>query len=272
MRILALLATYNEQRYIAACLEHYIQQGVDVYLIDNESTDDTLRLATAFLGHGLVGIETMPRAGAYPWKAILERKAALSAELDANWFMHADPDEIRLPPVPHQTLADAIADVDAGGFNAINFFEYTFVPTRQAPDHDHPDYLSTMRRYYPFSPIYPNQLKAWKRQPVTVDLAASGGHRVDFPGLKMYPTPFPMRHYMFLSVEHAVRKYVERTWDAAELAMGWHRARSRLRLPDIVLQDESTLRAYSSDAALDPSDPLTVHPLFAQNPAGGQKP
>jgi hypothetical protein len=81
----------------------------------------------------------------------------------------------------------------------------------------------------------------------------------------MYPTPFPMRHYLFLSVEHAVRKYVERTYDADELAMGWHRVRSRLRAPDIVLQDESTLRVHAGDAALDASNPLTAHPLFAQS-------
>jgi hypothetical protein len=270
VRILALLATHNEQRFIVACLEHFIRHGVDVYLIDNESDDETVPLASAFLGRGVAGIETMPRGDQYPWKRILERKAVLSGELDADWFMHADPDEIRLPPVPDQTLADAIARADAAGFNAVNFFEYTFVPTRQAPDHDHADYLRTMRWYYPFSPAFPNQLKAWKKQPVAVDLVSSAGHRVHFPDLKMYPTPFPMRHYLFLSVEHAVRKYVRRTWDPTELALGWHRSRSRLRAPDIVLQDESTLRVYAGDAALDASNPLTAHPLFAQGLAGDQ--
>jgi hypothetical protein len=73
-----------------------------------------------------------------------------------------------------------------------------------------------------------------------------------------------MRHYLFLSAEHAVRKYVQREYDADELAKGWHRVRSRLRAQDIRLQDESTLRVYAGDAALDPADPLTTHPLFAQ--------
>lgn len=271
MRIIALLAAHNEERFIVGCLDHLIRHGIDAYLIDNESTDDTVDLARPFLGRGLIGIETMPRVGRYAWRRILERKAALSAELDADWFMHADPDEIRLPPAPDQTLADAIAHADAAGFNAVNFFEYTFVPTRQAPDHDHPYYLRTMRRYYPFSPAFPNQLKAWKRQPVPVDLASSAGHRVRFPGLKMDPTSFPMRHYLFLSVEHAVRKYVQRAWDPDELAMGWHRIRSRLRATDIVLQDEAALRVYMDDAALDASDPLTVHPLFAHGLADDLK-
>lgn len=270
MRIVALLAAHNEQRFIVQCLEHFIRHGVEVYLIDNESADDTVHLARPFLGRGLIGIETMPRDGLYPWKQILDRKAALSDEIDAEWFMHADPDEIRLPPAADRTLADAIARVDTAGFNAINFFEYTFVPTRQEPDHDHPDYLRTMRRYYPFSPTYPNQLKAWKKQQVRVDLSSSAGHRVSFPNLSMYPTPFPMRHYLYLSVEHAVRKYVQRPWDPGELQAGWHRARSRLRTADIVLQDESSLRIYTSDAALDASNPLTQHPLFAPRLAGNE--
>jgi hypothetical protein len=267
VRIIALLASHNEQRFIVSCLEHFIRHGVDVYLIDNESTDGTLRLARPFLDRGLVGIETMPREGRYRWRRILERKAALASQLDADWFLHADPDEISLPPAGDGTLAEAISRVDAAGDNAINFLEFTFVPTVQSPDHDHPDYLRTMRWYYPFQPSFPNRLKLWKRQPGPVDLASSGGHVVNFPGLKMHPVSFPMRHYLFLSVEHALRKYVRQTYDPDEVAMGWHRARVSLRASDIALQDESSLRLYESDAALDSSSPLRVHPLFAASQA-----
>jgi hypothetical protein len=42
MRVVAILAAYNEERFIAGCLEHLIEQGVDAYLIDNESTDRTV--------------------------------------------------------------------------------------------------------------------------------------------------------------------------------------------------------------------------------------
>jgi hypothetical protein len=40
---------------------------------------------------------------------------------------------------------------DAGGYNAVDFSELAFVPTRESPDHDHPDYRRTMRWYYAFS-------------------------------------------------------------------------------------------------------------------------
>jgi glycosyltransferase involved in cell wall biosynthesis len=263
LRVIALLATHNEERFIAPCLEHLVRHGVEVYVIDNESEDGTVPLARQFLGRGLVGIETLPRGGVYRWQLILQRKEQLAATLDADWFMHADPDEVRLPPQSGTTLAAAFAEADRQGFNAVNFIEFTFVPTRQAPDHDHPDYLRTMRWYYPFLPSFPNRLNAWKRQPGPVELAWSGGHRVRFPGLRMYPVSFPMRHYLFLSKAHAVRKYVQQAYDPEELARGWHQARSRLRAEEIVLQDDAALRRYASDDLLDASCPLPQHPVFA---------
>lgn len=35
MRIVAILASYNEGHFMRACLEHYLQQGVEVYLLGN---------------------------------------------------------------------------------------------------------------------------------------------------------------------------------------------------------------------------------------------
>ena len=72
-----------------------------------------------------------------------------------------------------------------------------------------------------------------------------------------------MRHYLFLSREHALRKYVERVYDPDEVERGWHRRRAALRAEDIELVSESELRLYVSDADLDPSDPWSEHPLFA---------
>ena len=208
MRVIALLATYNEQRFIANCIEHLWWNGVETYLIDNDSTDRTLEIAERYRGRGLVGTERLPRDGYSRLRERCERKEILALELDADWFVHLDADEIRLPPSPWQTLREAFEEVERQGCNAVDFQEFVFVPTRESPDHDHAGYLETMRWYYPFLPRSPHRLNAWKRQPARVDLAWSAGHQVRFPGLTMYPRPFPMRHYMYLSVAHAIRKYV----------------------------------------------------------------
>ena len=262
MRVIALLATYNEERFIGACLEHLIRQGVDVYIVDNSSTDQTVPIATGYLDRGVVGIEKLARAGIYTWRRILERKEQLAATLEADWFMHVDTDEIRLPPRSDVTLARAFAEVDAQGYNAVNFLEYTFVPTLEAPEHDHPRFQETMRWYYPYLPESSNQMKAWRRQPGPVELAWSGGHQVRFPGLRMYPESFPMRHYLYLSVAHATKKFIFRRYDPQEVSDGWHQGRATLVPAHIKLTSQAELRRYSSDDKLDPTDPRTTHFLF----------
>ncbi|GAB3380209.1 hypothetical protein GCM10027432_06290 [Lysobacter fragariae] len=256
-----MLATRNEERFIAACLENLFRQGVEVYLCDNGSTDRTLEIATAHLGAGLIGIEHIPYDGTYRWESILRRKEALFRELDADWFMHVDADEIHLPPPGHASIAAAIAVADARGYDAVEFAEFTFVPTREAPDHDHADFARTLRTYYPFRPRSPHCVRAYRKQDVPMEIAWSGGHLVRFPHPpRMYPEPFRMKHYLFLSKAHAARKYPGRKYDDDEVNhRGWHGWRPRLRSDHIVLPSLAHVRTMSSDDDLDPSSPWTQH-------------
>lgn len=289
MRIVAILASYNEARFMRACLEHYERQGVDVYLLDNDSSDDTVAIAREFLGRNLLGIETIPRRGMYEWVRILLKKEELADRLEADWYLHADPDEIRLAPSSGETLAEAIARVDAEGYNAINFMEYTFLPVRESPDHDHADFQQTMKWYYPFGPRHPHRLNAWKRQPrrrvglvdrlrefrryrrwsvPSVDLHSHGGHRIDFPGLRMYPEDFKLKHYLVLSLDHAIEKYVEKDFKAAEVA-GSHGWRATAGANDLLIPSSAQMRQFSSDDALDSSSPLTEHLVVKTAAQGG---
>jgi glycosyltransferase involved in cell wall biosynthesis len=259
MRIIALVATYNEERFVAGCIEHLLSQGVEVYLIDNSSTDQTVSLAESYLDRGLIAIDNLPRTEVFNLRAILRRKQEIAVRLEADWFMHVDADEVRLPPDAHLTLAQAFSAVDAEGFNAINFQEFTFIPTIESPDHDHPDFKDTMRWYYPFLPVYPHRLNAWKRQPDAIDLVSNAGHRVQFPGLKMYPQSFILRHYLFLSISHAIRKYSDRRHEPEAVARGWHGWRDGFAPAMIRLPSVAELRTYRSDSQLDSSNPRTEH-------------
>jgi glycosyltransferase involved in cell wall biosynthesis len=260
MRIVALLATYNESRFIGQCLEHLHSHGLETYVIDNASEDDTVAIAETFRDSGLIGIEQLPRDGVYEWTKILQRKEELSRELKGDWFMHVDADELRLPPPGHDTLSSAFATADQAGYNAVNFLEFTFLPTRESPEHDHPDFQRTLRTYYPFLPRFPHRLNAWKsswwRRP---DLHTNGGHRVRFRGLKMYPESFFMKHYILLSPGHALEKYGARKYSEEEVARGWHGFRARMNDFHLELPSESAMRVSAEDSDLDPSQPRRRH-------------
>ncbi|WP_273888037.1 glycosyltransferase family A protein [Rubrobacter naiadicus] len=260
-RAVALLATYNEERFIRSCIENLINQRVNVYLIDNCSTDRTVEIAREYSGRGLIGIEHFPREdGVYHWQAILRRKEELASTLDADWFIHVDADEIHLPPRPGQTLAAAFAAAEHQGYNAVDYDEFVFIPTREHPDHDHPNYMKTMRWYYPLaSKSGPRLIRAWKRQKVPVRLSGTGGHRPDFPGMRLYPLKFRLKHYLFLSPEHLLEKYAGRTYDREELERGWHGWRAKIRKADIDLPSQNVLKPFITDGLLDPSNPRRRH-------------
>ena len=264
-RVVALLATRNEERFIGGCIKYLVNEGVQVYLIDNQSTDRTVEIAEQWLRRGLIGIESTPFDGTFNLPAQLERKEQLAASLDGDWFIHLDADEIKSSPQPGMTLAEAFAAVEEAGYNAVDFEEFTFVPTRETPDHDHADYARTMRWYYPFVPRSPWRINAWQRQSGSVNLRWAGGlgHRVTFPGMRLCPIKFPMRHYMFLSVEHACRKYGPRKQNMAAIAAGryagprgWHNHWTPQPFP---LPSASELCEVREGEPLDASRPRTRH-------------
>jgi glycosyltransferase involved in cell wall biosynthesis len=262
LRVVALVATYNERRFIGGFIEHMAGLGAAVYVIDNESTDDTVEIAARYEGRGLVGLDTLTRDGVFDLGAQLRRKVEICELLDADWFIHADADERRLPPYPGIEFPAAFAACEAAGHNAVNFIEYVFVPTIEAPDHDHRDFERTMLSYYPHIPVMPHRLNAWQRQAGPVDLASSGGHQVSFDCLAPAPVSWPMRHYLYLSREHAIEKYIGKGYADAELRRGWHQARSELLPTDVTLLPAAALSRYDGDESLSPQRARGSHPLF----------
>ncbi len=77
-----------------------------------------------------------------------------------------------------------------------------------------------------------------------------------------------MRHYHFLSVPHAVRKYALKHYDPAEVQKGWHDWRATLRPDMIKLPSQAQTHTYVSDDQLDASNPHARHCFFDGLPAG----
>jgi glycosyltransferase involved in cell wall biosynthesis len=232
MRIIAILAVYNESDILPQTLRHLIAQGVDAYIMDHHSTSDTAAAIAPFLGRGVIGIERFPEdAGApaedaarYSWATILRRKETLAQTLQADWFIHHDADEFRESPWPELNLRDAVAKVDALGYNAIDFEVLDFPPTEDAranPD----DVLNTFLYYERSAQWNRIQIRAWKRAGAPVNLASSGGHEACFPNRRVFPLRFLMRHYPIRSQAHGERKVQHERrprFVPEERKRGWH--------------------------------------------------
>ncbi len=202
MRVAALLAIRNEELYLSRCLEHLFNQGIETCVIDNGSTDRSLEIAKSYLDKGVFRIEHLPFKGVYEWCEILRKKEQLSSEIDADWFIHYDADEIREAPLPYKTLLEGIEEVDRQGYNAIDFDEFVFLPTSDDESYEGTDYVKTMQYYYIFQPWPLHQVKAWKKTEVPINLTNSGGHRVEFKGREIFPDLFIFWHYILLSKAH----------------------------------------------------------------------
>lgn len=261
MRVIALLTTYNEERFLAACIEHLREQGVAVHLTDNGSDDRTVEIAQRYLGDGLIAIEHVPREGTFEWLPLLRNKERLALELEADWFIHQDADEFRVSPRRGRRLLDELREADEAGYNAVDFFEFCFLPCAEEPDHDHERFRETMRWYYAFEPWAWQRVNAWKRQDERVDLVGQVGHFVSFDGIRVSPRQLYLRHYVYLSAVHVLEKYVNRRYSPDELEQGRHGWRSRVRPEHIVFPRADELRVFEADHLLDPGEPRHTHYL-----------
>jgi glycosyltransferase involved in cell wall biosynthesis len=277
MRIIALLGIRNEALYLRHCLDNLVSQGMDVVVLDNDSTDESVAIARERLGAGVLDIVRHPYPGHYDWEGILRHKTELCRKYEADWFMHCDADEIRQPPARFRTIAEGVEEAQQQGFNAINFDEFVFLPTSAQERYEGTDYPALMRQYYYFAPRPLRRVNLWKSDVGPVDIVTSAGHWVDFADRRVFPDSFVMRHYIALSLEHAVSKYTrQRVYSEDEIKrLGWHRTRVNLEAGHLRLPMPEQMHTLAGDESFDRSRPLREHLLFppkaaAAGPAAGR--
>lgn len=241
MRIAAIICARNQELDIARSLKCLIEDGIDVILIDNDSTDRTVAIALKYLNHGLLSVESLPWPGYFSLSdLLLKKQQIISSRIDHDWVLNVDADEWLCPPRPGRSLAEAIEKVDSQGFNAINFEEIVFVPW-PSEDFTGCDYTRRMTTYYYFAPSPHRLMRAWRRD-INASIAETAGHRLVANHLKLYPTSFILRHYIALSHAHAIQKYVSRRYSPVELAAGWHRNRQGIDSKALALRPSRHLR------------------------------
>lgn len=261
-RALAIMPAYNEGDVIGAAIGALVAEGVDVYLLDHRSTDDTVAAAQPWLGRGLVRIERFPdesgpgfderNAHEMVWRDILRRVEQVSGEVEADWYLFVNADEFRESPWPGVTLGDGLREVDELGYSAVNFELVNFRPTPEDRFVPGTDVRAALRFYEQPGAYDLLQVKAWKRRPGgPVNLAHHGGHDVLFDGKRVFPVPFVLRHYPIRSAEHGRRKVIaERLgrFAAEERAGGWHVQYDHYGDDSDYLHDRADLTEWDGDA------------------------
>jgi glycosyltransferase involved in cell wall biosynthesis len=223
-RVCAIVPCFNERDVIVATVRRLVSQGIEVVVVDNESTDGSADLVREHFGTERVAVETWSANGTYELASLLRRIEQIAASHPADWIVMQDADEVRQPPWLGVSLRDALWTMQRRGFNAVDHTVLNFVPVPadRFAEGDPADALlhfdfGRHRGYF-------HQIRAW-RNVGPVSLAQHGGHVAEFPGRRVAPYKFLLRHYPIRSQEHGLRKIlVERRprWPPEELAKGWH--------------------------------------------------
>jgi len=258
MRALAILCARNEEMHIRSSLSDLIAEGLEVILIDHDSTDRTAEIARDFLGRGLLGIERLSWNGLFSLSEQLAAKQQIIDRIDHDWIVHVDADEWLMGPYAGQTLLAGFEQAEQAGYNCVHFNEFVFVP-RPGEDLYVEDYRRLSTRYYFYQPCYPFLIRAWRNKD-GLENSEHAGHILS-GDQRLSPVDFHMRHYIFLSEAHARRKYIGRRFSQSEVAKGWHCDRILATEENLLFPEDARMHslAHWTSRALETSNPLKRH-------------
>jgi hypothetical protein len=191
--------------------------------------------------------------GQYLLEAQLRATSEYAAQLDVDWAMRTDGDEVRCSPWPGITLREAIWRVQDLGYNAIDFtvIDFRFINDKEncAPYQETLTFWEFGRRPGHFA-----QVKLWQNRQ-KVELSRTGGHLVEFEGRRIFPLKFLLKHYPLRSKSHAeakvfrdrIPRFIEE-----KNRLGWHIQYDHFTDPD-------SMRPWSRSTL------IPWHPAFFMN-------
>lgn len=256
-RVAAVMTAFNEADIVRPSIERLIDQGIDVYLIDNWSDDGTAAAVEDLLGRGLLRIDRFPLEGRpdfYDWTGLLRHVEEVAAELPHDWIIHHDVDQRRESSLRGVTYRDMLWTAQRWGCNAVDHTILEFRPT----DDDFVDGTepSEHLRYFEFVPAAATatHVQAWRNLGEVVDLHSSGGHDVSFEGRAVFPLNQVLRHYPVRSQRHGERKVFrdrKPRYSVQEMDRGWHYHYARLRAGHRFIREPSELIEWAGDRTVE---------------------
>ncbi|MGC8747495.1 MAG: glycosyltransferase [Candidatus Kapaibacteriota bacterium] len=210
-KVLSIITTYNEEDIIEQVLTDLIRNGIDVYLLDDNSDDRTVEIAEKFLGKGLIKIEKINantkqyEQNKFNWELLLKRKEEIADQLKYDWYIHSDADIFIESPWENIPLKEAIFFADSLSYNALSFKVFNFRPYNNDFQIGQ-DVRKILDHYEPPEIPQAFQIRAWKKGNYRAVLSFGSGNDVYFDNRRIFPIPFIMRHYPIRSQSHGRRK------------------------------------------------------------------
>jgi hypothetical protein len=255
-KVCALMSIYNEEDIIEESVSKLIASGVDVYVIDNGSTDKTIEKISHLVGRGVVEIKTLhteeDNKKVYKWELILEQIEKISKILMYDWFIFVDADEIRYSPWPGYSLLEGVERVNNEGYNLINFKLFNFRVNEKTVSAK--EFENSLTHYSKPEENTSIQIKAWKKTEI-INITQYGGHIASVPNPKLYPVKFIHKHYPIRSIEHGFKKLRNERlniYSEEEKNKGWHLHYSDVNFETLkgIIWKESELKFYSHNEEL----------------------
>lgn len=233
-RIAAIIHGYNEADILPKVFQHLTQQGIETHYFDNWSEDGSWEIALDSVRSGLVAhSERFPDkpTAQCQWYSQLVRTEEYAKNIEVDWILHHDADEIRLSPWRDVTLQEAISWIDSLGYNAIDFTVIDFRFLKSVPNVSPPFQQNLGHFEFGRRPGHFVQVKGWKNVK-RVNLAESAGHNVLFEGRRVYPLKFLLKHYPLRNKEQSENKIFKNRlprYVTEKERYGWHTQYDRFK-------------------------------------------
>jgi glycosyltransferase involved in cell wall biosynthesis len=206
LKIIGLMAVYNEADVLEGVLQHAIKQGLELVILDNGSVDGSYDVCKRHLNRGVLEIER-EETKSFDLIFNLRRLEENAQKYQPDWLAIIDSDEIHEPPRNDMTLKEAIQCEWNLGFNLIQSNHFEFWPT-PLDDENETNPLKRLK-YYAYTDDF--HFPFWRNYSGT-DCWSGGSHFVFFPPevkWKVSPNKFVIRHYKIRSLEQGRRKTLD---------------------------------------------------------------
>lgn len=241
INVLAIVPCFNEVDIIKTTIDNLLSQNIDVYVIDNWSTDGSWKELQTYNN---VTVERFPATPDtdYNWTGILNRIDEVAANSNYDWVLHVDADEQIDSPIPGMSVKNFISIADNFGADLIDFVNIAFRPFEES---------NALPNFWQFSnyPADRNLHRAWKNKKQTVGLSSHGGHTI--PTLnKKFPFTLILKHYPLRSPTQAKNKIFKNRLPrfSQEKKKGWHVHYDVFNEAHKFLWDKSVLKAWSEES------------------------